>query len=66
MSSLQFDNFIVHLANEVDQLTNHFVLDGYSALASLLKAPLGSMSGLYIVLMGFSITRGIIERPQHE
>ncbi|KTD20126.1 type IV secretion system protein [Legionella londiniensis] len=66
MSGLQFDNFIVHLATEVDRLTNHFVFDGYSALSSHLRAPLGSMIVLYIVLMGFSITRGIIERPQHE
>lgn len=66
MNELQFDNFIVHLANEVDQLTNHFVFDGYSALSALLKAPLGSMIVLYIVLMGYAIARGIIERPQHE
>ena len=66
MRGLQFDNFIVHLGREVDQLTNHFVLDGYSALASLLKAPLGSMIVLYIVLTGYAIARGIIERPQHE
>lgn len=66
MSGLQLDNFIVHLANEVDQLTNHFVFDGYSALSSLLRAPLGSMIVLYIVLTGYAIARGIIERPQHE
>ena len=66
MSTLQSDNFIVHLASEVDQLTNHFVFDGYNALAALLKAPLGSMIVLYIVLTGYAITRGIIERPQHE
>jgi len=66
MSGLQFDNFIVNLANEMDRVTNHFVFDGYNALSTLLKAPLGAMIVLYIVLMGFSITRGIIERPQHE
>lgn len=66
MSPLQFDNFIVQLGNEIDQLTNRFVLDGYSALASLLKAPLGSMLILYIILTGYAITRGMIERPQHE
>lgn len=66
MSGFQLDNFIVHLANEFDQLTNHFVFDGYSALSSLLKAPLGSMIVLYIVLTGYAIVRGIIERPQHE
>jgi type IV secretion system protein VirB6 len=66
MSHLQFDNFIVHLANEVDQLTNHFVFQGYHALSSLLKAPLGSMIVLYIVLTGYAIARGMIERPQQE
>lgn len=39
MNTLQFDSFIIQLAGEVDKLTNHFVFDGYTALATLLKAP---------------------------
>ncbi|MDP3559979.1 MAG: type IV secretion system protein [Legionellaceae bacterium] len=66
MSSLQLDTFVVSLAGEIDRLTNHFVFDGYSALASLLKAPLGAMIVLYIILMGYSITRGLIQTPQQE
>ena len=66
MATINYDNFVVTLANEIDSLTNHFVFDGYSALAALLKAPLGSMIVLYIVLMGYAIARGIIEKPQQE
>ena len=66
MGSLTYDTFIVKLAGEIDSLTNHFVFDGYSALASLLKAPLGSMIVLYIVLMGYAIIRGMVQTPQQE
>ncbi|HAT6933104.1 TPA: type IV secretion system protein [Legionella pneumophila] len=66
MNTLQFDNFIIQLAGEVDKLTNHFVFDGYSALATLLKAPLGAMVVLYIILKGYGIALGIIEQPRHE
>lgn len=66
MTTLQYDNFVVNLAGEVDKLTNHFVFDGYSALASLLKAPLGALIVLYIILTGYAIARGIVERPQQE
>ncbi len=66
MTTLTFDTFIVSLAGEIDRLTNHFVFDGYNALASLLKAPLGAMIVLYIVLMGYAIVRGMVQTPQQE
>jgi len=66
MATLNYNGFVVSLAGEIDRLTNHFVFDGYSALASLLKAPLGAMIVLYIVLMGYAIARGVIEKPQQE
>lgn len=66
MTTLQYNNFIVQLAGEIDKLTNNFIFDGYNALASLLKAPLGSMIVLYIVLTGYAIAKGAIERPQQE
>lgn len=66
MADLQFDNFLVLLAQEIDQLSGHFVFDGYHALANLLKAPIGSLIVLYIVLKGYGIARGIIKEPQQE
>jgi len=66
MASLTYDTFIVNLAGEIDGLTNHFVFDGYNALVSLLKAPLGAMIILYIVLMGYAIVRGMVQTPQQE
>ena len=59
-------NFLVSLANEIDSLINSFVFEGYSALASLLRAPLGSMIVLYIVLVGYAMVRGLIQTPQQE
>lgn len=66
MSTLTYNNFIIQLAGEIDKLTRHFVFDGYKALAAVLQAPLASMIILYIVLTGYGITRGVIERPQQE
>ena len=66
MSTLSYDNFVVNLANEIDGMTNHFVFDGYAALASFLKAPLGAMIVLYIVLMGYAMVRGLVKTPQQE
>ena len=63
MSTTQF---LVGLSNEIDTITNGFVFDGYSALASLLKAPLGAMIVLYIVLIGYARVRGVVQAPQQE
>ncbi len=60
------DTFLLNLAGEIDRLTCHFVFDGYTALAELLKAPLGAMVVLYIVLTGYAIARGLIKTPQQE
>lgn len=66
MSAMTYNNFIIQLAGEIDRLTRHFVFDGYKAMASTLKAPLASMVILYIVLKGYGIAQGVIERPQQE
>ncbi len=66
MTNLTFDTLIINLAGEIDRLTNHFVFDGYTALASLLKAPFGAMLVLYIVLMGYAMVRGVVQAPQQE
>lgn len=60
------DTFIVSLTTEIDHLTQHFVYDGYTALANLLKAPLGAMIVLYIILMGYAMIRGLIQTPHQE
>jgi type IV secretion system protein VirB6 len=60
------DNFLVILGQEIDRITHTFVFDGYNALASFLKAPLASCIVLYIVLMGYALARGLIDKPAHE
>lgn len=60
------ENFLVGLANEIQRMTSHFVYDGYQALSSTLKAPLGAAIVLYIALTGVALSRGIIERPEQE
>lgn len=59
-------NFLVGLADEITRLTRFFVHDGYEALVTVLKAPLASAIVLYIVLVGYAMTRGMIDKPQQE
>ncbi|HAT8326760.1 TPA: hypothetical protein GDD11_11875 [Legionella pneumophila] len=66
MRSMSYDNFLVLLAGEMDKLTRHVVFDGYQALANLLKAPLASLIILYMVLKGYALAQGMMERPQQE
>ncbi|MBA2649671.1 MAG: type IV secretion system protein [Legionella sp.] len=66
MSTINYDTFLLSLANEVDALTTHFVFDGYTALANLLRAPVGSLLVLYIILIGYAMVRGLIDKPQQE
>jgi type IV secretion system protein VirB6 len=66
MTALSSDNFLVGLSTEIDKLTQHYVMDGYGALADFLKAPLGSLMVLYIVLMGFAISRGLVDKLGQE
>jgi type IV secretion system protein VirB6 len=63
---MHYNTFLINLSHEIDTLTNHFVFEGYHAVASLLQAPLGAMIVLYIVLMGYAMIRGIVQTPQHE
>lgn len=58
--------FLVHLSHEIDGITNHFVFDGYQALAAYLKAPLASLLILYLILLGYAFVRGIVQMPQQE
>ena len=52
---------IERLFTELDLLLNNFVFNGYSALANYLKTPLGLFIGLYIILMGLSISQGWVK-----
>lgn len=61
-----YHHFIAGLSNQIDRVTQHFVFDGYQALAHYLSAPLGSLIILYIVLMGYAMVRGLIQSPQQE
>lgn len=64
--SLEYSNFMVGLGGEIDRLTNHFVFDGYQTLSEFLQAPLGSMIVIYIILVGYGMVRGVIDKPQQE
>lgn len=64
--ALSSENFLVGLADEINRMTGNFVHDGYQALATALKVPLASCIVLYIVLVGYAMIRGKIDKPQDE
>lgn len=61
-----YATLIFRLGSEIDLITQSFIVDGYKAMASALAAPIATLCVLYIVLTGFSITRGLIQKPMDE
>lgn len=66
MDAPNYANIIVKLSSEIDVLTRSFLFQGYQALANALKAPLGSLCILYIVVIGYGVARGLIKMPMQE
>ncbi|HDS3856744.1 TPA: type IV secretion system protein [Legionella pneumophila] len=66
MDAPNYATIILHLASEIDLLTKTFVSGGYKALSAALAKPLGSLCIIYIILIGFGITRGLIKTPMNE
>lgn len=66
MNAPNYATIILKLASEIDLLTKTFVSGSYQALANALAKPLGSLCILYIILIGFGITRGLIKSPVNE
>lgn len=63
---MAYDTMVVDLMSEINLLMSTFVHDGYNALALALKAPLAATGTLFIVLMGYGITKGFIKAPLQE
>lgn len=66
MEAPNYATVILRLAEEIDVLTKTFVSGGYKALSGALSKPLGSLCIIYIILVGFGITRGLIKTPMNE
>jgi type IV secretion system protein VirB6 len=66
MDAPNYATVILRLASEIDTLTRTFVAGGYQALSAALARPLGSLCLLYIILIGYGITRGLIKTPMQE
>jgi type IV secretion system protein VirB6 len=49
---------IVEILNQVDQVTNGMVFNGYAALAASLKTPLMMIFTIYVAFIGWSILQG--------
>ena len=66
MTVPNYATLILRLGSEIDLITQSFIFDGYRAMSAALKAPVGLMCVLYIILTGFSMTRGLIKKPMDE
>lgn len=63
MAFLYYDTVVTGLVSQIDTLMVSFVKNGYNALASALKKPLGATGVLSIVLMGYGVMLGYIKAP---
>jgi type IV secretion system protein VirB6 len=61
-----YATLIFRLGKEIDLITSTFISGGYKAMSSAMQGPVAAMCVLYIVLTGFSITRGLIKKPMDE
>ena len=60
------DTMIVKTLTEVDLLLHNYVFNGYNALSDYLKAPLGIIASIYIVLFGYGIVSGFVKMQVSE
>jgi type IV secretion system protein VirB6 len=63
---LYYNTVVTGLMSQIDTLMIAFVRNGYNALAGALKAPLVALGSLFIILMGYGITHGLIKAPMQE
>jgi type IV secretion system protein VirB6 len=66
MQSPSYASVILDLADQIDRLIQSFIANGYQALSQALEKPLGSVCVLYLILVGYGITRGFIKTPLQE
>lgn len=53
-----YNTIVASLLGEIDLLLNNYVYNGYAAFSSYLRIPLGIVSAIYIVILGYSILMG--------
>ena len=66
MSTHDYSNIILDLAQKIDVITQSFVFNGYKAMSEALAKPIGTLCVLFIILTGYSILRGLIKTPMDE
>lgn len=66
MSFLYYNTVVTGLMSQIDTLMVPFVQNGYNALAQTLEKPLLAAGTLFVILMGYGITHGLIKAPLTE
>ncbi|MCB1826825.1 MAG: type IV secretion system protein [Coxiellaceae bacterium] len=56
-----FSHFIQQLLSQIDTLLGQYVFDGYHALSHYLEVPLGLVTSIYIVILGYAIVMGWVK-----
>ena len=57
----EYTTIIVTTLNEIDLLLHNYVYDGYAAVSSYLRIPLGIVATIYLVIFGYSIAMGWVK-----
>ena len=61
INPLSYTDIVVKTLSEVDLLLKDYIFNGYSALASFLRLPIGIILSIYIALFGYSIAIGWVQ-----
>lgn len=63
MSAPTYANILLQTQTQMDAIMQSFTFEGYQALAEHLRAPIGSLCVLYIVLTGYGMLLGYVKTP---
>lgn len=66
MDSPTYANVLIQLTQQIDNLSKDFIFKGYAALAETLAKPVAGLCVLYLILLGYGITCGLIQAPWKE
>ncbi len=56
-----YDHVVLSVLSEVDELLQDYIFNGYSAISNFLRAPLGVIAAMYLVILGYGIAAGWVQ-----
>lgn len=56
-----YDHVVLSVLSEIDELLQDYIFNGYSAISDFLRAPLGVIAAMYLVILGYGVAAGWVK-----